>query len=356
MRALDRLALYITCVAGAVLVGGTALFFHDLRPSFDKLKQLSRREQSVVRPVDLSRLTPEIRRAVERARAEAVQYARQELEAVHSEIMHKVDTDLLDWYFAYGTQQRLALTYAVNSGTTWIAGLFVNVDPAETRRKFQDQIAREFELRVMPRPMLEVRLQRIAQSAVTAFINTLQGHLEEIPKQYGVPPAQWDDYLERITVLVAATEGSRSVPLTLKALSAGLVWSAAGVTTAIAPLVTAQLARNVAVAGAGRATAAMSSSVGRYAAATATRQLAARGVAAGAGAWGGAATGGIVLAAVVAWEAWDHTRTVAENKPLLRRNIDGLLRHYQAELLQPHGMVGAILHNLETQIATNIPS
>jgi hypothetical protein len=207
----------------------------------------------------------------------------------------------------------------------------------------------------MPGPVLEAHLQRIAHGAVAVFMNSLQGNLQEIPKQYGVPPAQWDDYLERITVLVAGTEGSRSVPLTLKAVSAGVVWSAAGMTTALAPLVTAQLARNVAVAGVGRATAAVSSSVGRYAATAATRQLAARGVAAGAGAWGGAATGGLVLAAVVAWEAWDHTRTVAENKPLLRRNIDDLLRHYEAELVEPHGMMGGILHSLETQIAANIP-
>ena len=82
MGALDRLALYITCVAGAVLLGSTVLVFHDLRPSLDKLKQLSRREQSVVRSVDLSRVTPEIRRAVETARAEAVQYARRSLEPV----------------------------------------------------------------------------------------------------------------------------------------------------------------------------------------------------------------------------------------------------------------------------------
>ena len=242
----------------------------------------------------------------------------------------------------------------MNSGTNWIAGLFVKVDRDETRRKFQDQIAREFELRVMPGPVLDAHLQRIAHGAVAVFMSSLQGNLQEIPKQYGVAPAQWDDYLERITVLVAG--GSRSVPLTLKAVSAGVVWSAAGMTTALAPLVTAQLARNVAVAGAGRATAAVSSSVGRYAATAATRQLAARGVAAGAGAWGGAATGGLVLAAVVAWEAWDHTRTVAENKPLLRKNIDDLLRHYEAELVEPHGMMGGILHSLETQIAANIPS
>ena len=352
MGAMYRLALYPACIAAAV---GTALLLQNLGQSGDQLKRPQRQERPVVTTVDLSRLAPEIRAALETAREGAVQLARRELEALHVEMMHKVDADLLDWYFRYGTQQRLALTYAANISKAWVAGLFVTVDPDQASRHLQRQIAREFELRVMPGPVLEEHLRRIAQASVSEFVASLQGRLQEIPKRYEVPPAQWETYLERITFMIAGTEASRGVPLTLKALSAGAVWSGAAVTAAVGPFVAAQLTRSVAVAGAGRASAAMSGAVGRHAAAAVSRQVAARGLATGAGTWGGALTGGALLAAFVAWEAWDHSTTVAENKPLLRSNIDRFLRLYEADMTEPHGMIGSIVYQLETQIAANIP-
>ena len=76
----------------------------------------------------------------------------------------------------------------------------------------------------------------------------------------------------------------------------------------------------------------------------------------GADSWGGALTGGVALAALVGWEAWDHRSTVAENRPLLRNNIDQFLQMYEASLVEPQGMIGGILHDLERQIAANIPT
>jgi hypothetical protein len=156
--------------------------------------------------------------------------------------------------------------------------------------------------------------------------------------------------------MIGGTEASRTVPLTLKALSAGVVWSGVGMTATLAPYVTAQVAQNMAAAAASRASGALAGSVGRRAATTLSRQAAARGLATGAASWGGALTGGVALAALVGWEAWDHNRTVAENRPLLRNNIDHFLQMYEAGMIEPHGMIGSILHDLERQIAANIPT
>ena len=60
--------------------------------------------------------------------------------------------------------------------------------------------------------------------------------------------------------------------------------------------------------------------------------------------------------ALVAWEAWDHKCTAAENRPLLRSNIDQFLHLYETGLLEPHGMLGGIIHTLESQIAISIPT
>ena len=356
MRALDRLALYSTCTATAVIIASTALIFHQGPPRWGKLDEPHIVEQPVVQAVDLSRLTPEVRQAVEKARMDGLQHARAELESLHGEMMRKVDSRLLDWYFGYWTQQRLGLSYAYTSGTNWVASLVVDVDPEEASKTLQTEIAREFELRVMPGPILEQHLQRIAQQSVTVFVRSLQEHLQDIPKRYQVPSAQWEEYLERITFMIGGTQASRSVPLTLKALSAGVVLSGVSVTAALAPYVTAQFAQNMAMAGASRASGALVGSVGGRAATTLSRQVAARGLATGAGSWGGALTGGVALVALVAWEAWDHQSIVAENRPLLRNNIDHFLQLYESGLVAPHGMVGNILHDLERQIAASIPT
>jgi hypothetical protein len=356
MRALDRLALYSTCTATAVIIASTALIFHQLQPRWDNVPETRIREQPIVQAVDLSRLTPDIRQAIEQARSRGLEHARGELGSLRAEMMRKVDSNLLDWYFGYWTQQRLGLTYALISGKNWVAGLVADVDPEEASKNLQKEIAREFELRVMPGPILEQHLQRIAQQAVAVFVQSLQEHLQDIPKRYQIPPAQWDEHLERITFMIGGTEASRTVPLTFKALSAGVVLSGVGVTATLAPYVTAQFTQNMAGAAAGRASGVLAGSVGRRAATTLSRHAAARGFATGVASWGGALTGGVALAALAGWEAWDHKSTIAENRPLLRDNVDRFLQMYEAGLVEPHGMIGGILHDLERQIAANIPT
>ena len=212
MRALDRLALYSTCTATAVIIASTALIFHQVQPRWGKLDEPHIVEQSVVQAVDLYRLTPEVRQAVENARVDGLQHARAELESLHGEMMRKVDSRLLDWYFGYWTQQRLGLSYVYTSGANWVAILVVDVDPEEASKTLQTEIAREFELRVMPGPILEQHLQRIAQQSVTVFVRSLQEHLQDIPKRYQVPSAQWEECLERITFMIGGTQASRGVP------------------------------------------------------------------------------------------------------------------------------------------------
>jgi hypothetical protein len=344
MRALDRLALISTCLASSLAILIAAPVFLPR----DSLHDPRRREQPIVKSIDLSALTPELRRAVESARAEGLQHARSELDKLHAVAMNKVDGDFLEWYFGYWTQQRLALSYALDTGKSWVVG-------GDAGKELQEDIAREFGLRVMAAPVLDDELQRIGRQSVAVFVTTLQDHLQSIPKQYEIPPAQWDSYLESISTMVSQTEGSRSVPLTLKAFSTGVVLSGAGVVTAMAPLVTAQFARTAVLAGSTRASGAIAGGVARQAARAISRQAAARGTAVAAGSWGTIA-GAAAVVGLIAWEVWDHSSTVAENRPLLRNNIDHSLRLYEASLLEPAGMIGAILYDLESKIATNIVS
>jgi hypothetical protein len=348
MRALDRLALISTCLASTVVILVTVPVFQQFLPRPDRLLDPRRREQPIVKAIDLSGLTPELRRVVEKARGEGLQHARAELDKLHAAVMHKVDGDFLEWYFGYWTQQRLALSYAINTGKSWVVG-------GDAGKQLHEDIAREFGLRVLPAPVLDGELQRIARQSVAVFVTSLQDHLQSIPKQYEIPPAQWEAYLESITTMVSQTEGGRAVPLTLKAFATGVVLSGTGVVTTMAPLVTAQFARTAILAGSTRASGALAGAVARQAAGAISRQAAARGVAAAVGSWGTIA-GGAAVVGLIAWEVWDHTSTVAENRPLLRNNIDHFLRLYETGLVEPAGMIGAILHDLESKIVTNIVS
>ncbi|PVE25651.1 hypothetical protein DC522_04870 [Microvirga sp. KLBC 81] len=348
MRTLDRLTLISTCLATTVVIFTTVPVVQQFLPRRETLFDFRRREQPVVQTVDLSRLTPQIRQAVEKAREQGLHQARLELDKLHARIMAKVDGAFLDWYFGYVTQQRMAWGYAFNKAASWVSG-------SDADKDLQEHIAREFGLRVIPAPVLDEELQRIARQSVAVFLTSLQDHLQSIPKQYEIPPAQWEAYLASISTMVSLTEGSRSVPLTLKAFAAGLVWSGTGVVASLAPAVTAQLARTAVVAGTTRATGVLTGAVARKALTTVGRQAAARGAAASAGSWG-PVVGGAALLGLIVWEIWDHRSTVAENRPLLRNNIDHFLRLYEHSLVEPAGMIGTILHDLETRIVTNIVS
>jgi hypothetical protein len=335
MRALDRLALLSTCAACTL-----GFFVMLAMPTVGPTKLPPSRQQPVIKEVDLSRLTPELRRAIESARIEGVRHARAELDKLHSLIMDGVDRRFLDWYFGYWVQQRRAIQYAFR----WVTG----TDPDDGLRQ---EIAHEFGLQVLPPSLLDEHLQRISRESVAVFVRALQDHLESIPKQYEIPTARWDAYLDSITTMVTETEGGRTVPLTLKAFAAGVAVSGAGVVTSLAPLLTRQLAK-AAVAGP-IPSGAVAGAIGRQIATTASRQAAGRGVAALAGS-STAITGGLILGALVAWEAWDHVQTVAKNRPLLRNNIDRLLTIYEAGLIEPTGMIGATLHELERKLVANL--
>lgn len=49
------------------------------------------------------------------------------------------------------------------------------------------------------------------------------------------------------------------------------------------------------------------------------------------------------IAGVVVWEWWDHTKSVAEQKPTLLRQIDEGFAAYEAALLDVDGQLGSIL-------------
>jgi hypothetical protein len=318
--------------------------FRPLLPRADRQPAGPAAEQPIAETIDLARLTPELQQAVSRAREAALQHARSELDQLHIEIMSEVEGSFLDWYFGYWTQQRLGFSYLVNQGKSWITG--GNAD-----QELQDEIAREFDLRVMPAPLLDERLHRITRQTIATFAESLQAHIHGIALRYNIPPSRWDAHLQNIVTTVGLTDGSGSIPLTLKALATGVVWSGTGAALAIAPRLAAQFSAGPAFAGG--TSGALVRPLTRQASGLVLRQAATRGAAATMGSFGPVAEA-IALGGLVAWEAWDHHHTVAENRPLLRDNIDQFLRSYETDLLEQPGMIGASLDDLTTKILAGL--
>jgi hypothetical protein len=58
----------------------------------------------------------------------------------------------------------------------------------------------------------------------------------------------------------------------------------------------------------------------------------------------------VVVAGVVTWEWWDHSKDMAERKPKLLNEIDEAFRTYERALLRPDGHLGAIIRHMRDDI------
>lgn len=324
-RFLASIGLFTICVTGAFLI----VVYHQNTDRFGFPRLESESTRRLVPPLDLKTLNPKIKQALETARASALEHARTQLEAWHAEVMQKVDENFLDWYFGYWNQQRLSINYTFTKSTNWVKSFFTEVEENAAEKELVQEVSRQFERRVIPRPILQQKFERIASNTVTAFADALRGHLDDLPKQYNIPQTEWDQRLEAITVMIADTQGNRSESLSLKALTAGAV---VGVQNTL-PLITLMapiIKTTVANTGVGSAVA-TGSSLGVDPLMSA-----------------------ILIAGLMVWEAWDHHKTVAENRPLLRANIDTYLKDYEQGLLENNGMIGSILYTLTNEITTGL--
>lgn len=138
--------------------------------------------------------------------------------------------------------------------------------------------------------------------AMNQYVEALRQELSLIAIRYRIPKAEWDRYLDDITILSKTFEGRRTVPLTLKAV----------ISYGSAILVSRQMSLKAEGIG---------GKVGTQAASIET-------VSPYAWVFGGATAkfmdkffAPVVILAVLAWDVWDHHRMEVEYRPILRENI-----------------------------------
>jgi len=291
------------------------------------------RQVQILPAVSWNAVNQDIRSAVEAARTKALAKARVSLDDWHKTLMNRVDNDFMEWYFNYFNQQLIGLQYIYQLGHSYIMGS--SRAPSEV---VIENIQTQFANRVLRPQIAQLELEAMTRGAVEVFVHTLNERLNEIPRKYQMPREEWERHLDSIALMASSVEGDRSVPITLKALTAGVGAASFGMMAkAFAPVVKTAASKFISMVSAK----AVSAAAVTTATATGTKV---------AGSFAGGFLGPLVAVGIVGWDLMDHATTVEENRPIMRQNIHDYLVEFEKHLLEEEGTVGGVIHGLELGI------
>jgi len=260
--------------------------------------------------IKADKLTLEIDDALMAAREAALTTASNELDQWVDSLMIRVDSsqdgDFLDWYFGYWTQQKFGL-----DGTLQAGKRVFNKNLPTAKEKIQEEVLQEFTNRVLRPEIAKLELKTISRDISQIYTSELQRNLEKIRIKYNIPKANWNEYLENVTVLVTNIDG-RQVPLQLKAFTiASLGGGALLAKAAIVAIekVTAKVATKVVAK-------ASASFLGKAGALV-----------------GGELLGPVVTVAIIVWDAVDIHNTEVNYRPILKQNIEDYFNLMKRDVL-----------------------
>ncbi len=278
--------------------------------------------------VDWSEVDGAIREVFADARGRARERADQRLGAWRDEIMTRVEEDFLPWYFTFWGQQwrdLKAAGYLVGDWGGWM----------DAERALREDFRDAFAARVMPPGETQLRMEAIAREALTVYLDRARHELPEIPSEYRIPREDWQQHLAQIGLQLRQSEAqAEAVPTTLKGLVA---FGTAGTTAAVVR--GSQALRRVGVAAGGWAPRSIAGPAGTALAGRTGLRL------------GGRFLGATALAALVAWDVYDHHRREAELRPHLRERLGAYLDALRERMLEDGAhRVLAPIHELEARI------
>ncbi len=313
-------------VAGVLVAGaGKLLFF----PGSARVEPAARTTVAAP-PLMPEVLDAALAGALVTCREIAVAEAEQRMAAWHTDLMQRVDDDYLDWYFGYWTQNTLGLK------ALWHGTLHA-VHPASpsAEDRLRQTVRTEFAARVLRPAIAQRELERMTGEVMDVYVAALAQALDAVPETRRIPRGDWNAYLADIGSLVGTTEAARSVDLPAKAMVAASVGGGMVVARAAAPL-----AARWGAASAGRMAGAGLARGGTQLAAVA----------------GGRFLGPVLGGGILAWDVWDHHRTRATQRPVLRQNLEDYLRELEHVLLyDPEAGVLSVVQDFELSVRMSLP-
>ena len=307
-----------------------------------------RAEVSVPKPIPWHEVDKEIVSTLKKSAEAAEVYAAPAIEELIADLQQRIDDDFLNWYFAYWQQQWMGLKgigyWIMDRG---VVEKVIGEQPDMAERITED-IQEEFAKRVLRPQILQLRVERIAGATVQVYIEALSTNLASIPEKYNIPSADWDRYLNDITLLTGDVEGNREVDISLKTIAVSGLAGSVKVAAMLKPVFTkigTKMATEAAAEGAGKVAVKVAAKTGAKVSAK---------VAAAAGAVA-PFLGPIIGVGVIAWDAWDHHRTEEINRPILRQNLADYLNEIKYSLLyEPETGLLSIIHQLETNVVSEL--
>lgn len=288
---------------------------------------------------NLNELDRAIATAVKDTHTKAEGFASQQLDEWVDELITRVDSSFLDWYFDYFNQKKMEFS----TPFVWLSSAAAhrldskNPPPGQVvAEKFTQVFQTEFAKRVLRPKVAQLELEAIARNTINLYISDLGNNISSVQSSYKIPQGQWERYLEDIAITINDTEGNIS-NLSLKVLVGGSSYLLA---KAMIPIVT-KIGSKVAASLAGKATAKLAAKTGSVVAGQLGAQL----------------LDPIVGIGIIIWDVWDYKHTVKVERPVLREAILDYLKEVKASLLNnaDNGIMASI-NQLESGIFNSVRS
>ncbi|MBO0348696.1 hypothetical protein J0895_06190 [Phormidium pseudopriestleyi FRX01] len=260
-------------------------------------------------------------RAFDKARQtaykEAQEYAEHELDKWESELIKRLDTDFLDWYFNYFNQRTQELLIFLD----YLGEMAITrFDPSIVDDRIKDRIIanihREFARRVVNSKSAESKFKTILIDTTDLYLNQLSKQLKNVSKKYKITQSDWPEYLEGIKVRLENEQGNQTLA--------------------------------VEIIGAGS-----------YLAIKAGSKVAAKAASKVAAGFLSSSIASIIDPAVglglIAFDYWDYTNGVAKDKPRLREDLVESLHQIKKTLLTDYefGVMSAV-NELDEKITDSL--
>lgn len=220
------------------------------------------------------------------------------------DLLKERQQEFLDWYFSFFTVNSLemrSIGYAL--ADTALVEFFAGDQPS-ARERIGEIVSEAYAARVLHPASAQLKVESICRSSVEVYLTSLSHQLSGLQAEFEVPQAEWDRYLAGASELALGIDG-RQVLFATKAMLAG-----GGVAvTKVVSLGGRQLQGLTVRAG------------GKLAAGARVGSKFVRGAA-----W-------YLGIGLVAWDLYDHRRTVQENRPVLERALNGYLDELEQQVL-----------------------
>ncbi|MHC0068729.1 hypothetical protein ACWATR_38690 [Nostoc sp. UIC 10890] len=288
--------------------------------------------------IDWNLVKKSVHKELKVAYKSAEDYASKELDAWADDLINRVDSNFLDWYFSYFNQKKIEYK-AFFSGIATNMGRWLNPNSQVSQERIAEIITEDFQTefakRVLRPQISQLRLERITTQTVQHYFNAVDANITLIPKYQQISQPDWNRYLHDLSIDIVNVEGKKS-KLTGKALLAGEAY------LAFKPLIIKMIptiGSKVVLKLAGKAGAKIAAKTGGILASKVGTVL----------------LDSTVGVGILLWDVWDNHHTASIEKPILRDNLAQYLREVKGSLLNnPDNGIMTVVEKIQQSIEQSL--